>query len=587
MFGFLKEKLKKATEAFSKNIEDEAEDIVVTSEDVKSQEEENKEKEESVKKKEENKKKSKAKADKKVIEKKIEKETLPETNNELDEVDNSLEALGEKNIENKTIPNKKSLDVKESKELETSDNNSENLAEEIDAIQPPEEPKKKGFFGRLFSKKDVTIDDETLTKEEIKEEIVSAKVALKKYSASNKSEEEQQESLTDELLKEVDEKILKTPHKKDKNFINEESEILVDEKLKETDTKLEESEKIIKSASEKINKKEKEIKEDKKSLKKEPAETIKEKIQTVEEESHIEEPEEESKKKGFFSKLKEGIVAKKLSESKFEDLFFELEIALLENNVAIEIINKIKEDLKLELVDKKLNRFDIEKIIFSTLNKSINEVLSFEPIDLIKEAKSKKPFVIVFVGVNGTGKTTTIGKISKYFENNGLSSVLVAADTFRAGSIHQLQQHADNLNVKLIKHDYGSDPAAVAFDGIKYAKAKNIDVVLIDTAGRLHSNTNLMDELKKIIRVSEPDFKIFIGEAITGNDCIEQAQKFHEAVDIDGIILSKADVDQKGGAALSVSYITKKPIMFMGTGQNYEDLEVFDKKKILENLGLN
>jgi fused signal recognition particle receptor len=164
--------------------------------------------------------------------------------------------------------------------------------------------------------------------------------------------------------------------------------------------------------------------------------------------------------------------------------------------------------------------------------------------------------------------------------------VLAAADTFRAAAIDQLQLHADKLGVKLIRHDYGSDPAAVAFDAIKHAEAKKIDIVLIDTAGRLHSNINLMDEMKKIMRVAKPDLKIFVGESITGNDCVEQAKHFNDAVGIDGIILAKADVDEKGGAAISVSYVTQKPILFLGIGQEYEDLQQFDKERLLASIGL-
>ena len=198
----------------------------------------------------------------------------------------------------------------------------------------------------------------------------------------------------------------------------------------------------------------------------------------------------------------------------------------------------------------------------------------------------EKPFVIAFFGINGSGKTTTIAKIANLLKEKNISCVLAASDTFRAASIEQLQIHADKLGVKLIKHDYGSDPAAVSFDAIKHAKAKNIDVVLIDTAGRLHSNINLMDELKKIVKVSKPNLKLFVGESIAGNDCIEQAKTFNEAVGIDGIILAKADIDEKGGAAISVSYITKKPIIYLGTGQEYKDLKEFDPNLIVEGLGL-
>jgi len=164
------------------------------------------------------------------------------------------------------------------------------------------------------------------------------------------------------------------------------------------------------------------------------------------------------------------------------------------------------------------------------------------------------------------------------FKKNGLKCVIAASDTFRAAAIQQLQEHADKLGVKMIKHDYGADPAAVAFDAIKYAEANRADVVLIDTAGRLHSNVNLMDEMKKVVRVAKPDLKIFIGESITGNDCVEQAKKFNEAIGIDGIILAKADLDDRGGAAISVSFVTKKPILYIGTGQGYDDLSRLIRK---------
>ena len=193
---------------------------------------------------------------------------------------------------------------------------------------------------------------------------------------------------------------------------------------------------------------------------------------------------------------------------------------------------------------------------------------------------------MMFVGVNGSGKTTTLAKVAKYFKEKDMTCVIAACDTFRAAAIQQLEEHANNVGVKMIKHDYGADPAAVAYDAIEHARSKDIDVVLVDTAGRLHSNTNLMDELRKIDRVANPDLTVFIGESTTGNDCVEQATKFQEAVDIDGIILTKMDVDEKGGAAISISYVTGKPIIFYTNGQGYDDIEPFDKKVVLENLGL-
>ncbi len=306
----------------------------------------------------------------------------------------------------------------------------------------------------------------------------------------------------------------------------------------------------------------------------------------VEEVAPVPEVKSEEEKKGFFAKVKEAITTKKISAQQFDEMFWDLELALLENNAAVEVIEKIKHDLKSELVEKPIPRTKIQETIVTSLRKSIVDLFPIEPPDMLRMARQKKPYVVCFVGVNGSGKTTSIAKVAHLLKQHGLSVVLVAADTFRAAAIDQLQLHADKLGVKLIRHEYGSDPAAVAFDAIKHAEAANKDVVLIDTAGRLHSNTNLMDEMKKIMRVAKPDLKLFVGESITGNDCVEQAKQFNDAVGIDGIILAKADVDEKGGAAISVSYVTKKPILYLGVGQEYQDLQQFDKDKLIASIGL-
>ncbi len=338
------------------------------------------------------------------------------------------------------------------------------------------------------------------------------------------------------------------------------------------------SEKIQEEAPEEV------IEEVKEEPKKEKPK--KKKAKKKEEKLAKEEPKEEPEKKSFLKKLKTTVTTKKVSEKQFEEIFWELELALLENNVAVEVIEKLKEDLKTNLVDKNIKRTEVEKTIINTVKESIDEILSQKPIDLIKEAKKKKPLVICFVGINGSGKTTTIGRVAHLLQEEGLSCIMVAADTFRAAAIEQLEQWGKKTKTKVIKHDYGSDPAAVAFDGIKHAKAKNIDVVLIDTAGRLHSNKNLMDELHKIIKIATPDLKVFVGEAITGNDCVEQIKQFNSTVDLDGIILTKLDIDEKGGAALSTSFVTKKPILYVGMGQNKEDLKPFNKELMMKNLGL-
>ncbi len=315
------------------------------------------------------------------------------------------------------------------------------------------------------------------------------------------------------------------------------------------------------------------------------AEALEKSVKKEEEPEKIIE-EKPQEKKGFFGILKEQITTARISKEKFNELFWELEIILLENNVAVEVIEKIRGDLEKVLVDKPLPRNRITQTISETLKKSLGELFDTGKIDLITEAGKKKPYVILFVGINGSGKTTTIAKIAHLLMKKNMKVVMAAADTFRAASIEQLQQHADKLGIKMIKHNYGSDPAAVAFDAIKYAESKGMDVVLVDTAGRLHSNVNLMDEMKKIVRVSKPDIKLFVGESITGNDCVEQAREFNDTIGIDGIILSKADVDEKGGAAISVSYITKKPIVYLGVGQEYDDLKEFNRNQIIEGLGL-
>jgi fused signal recognition particle receptor len=297
----------------------------------------------------------------------------------------------------------------------------------------------------------------------------------------------------------------------------------------------------------------------------------------------LEEPEE---RKGFFSSIKKRFTHTKLSNEKFEQLFENLELVLMESNVAIEVIEKIKADLKTELTEKDISRKSVEEIIKETLKRSVEELFE-EELDLVNKIKEEeKPFIIAFVGINGVGKTTSLAKLAKKLQSLNISTVIAAADTFRVAAIEQIQQHATNLDIKLIKHDYGADPAAVCFDAIEHAKAKKLDVVLIDTAGRNNVNANLMEELKKVIRVAKPNLTIFVGDSLTGNDVVDQAKVFDEAVGIDAIILAKADADDKGGGAISVSYVTHKPIIYLGTGQGYEDLEDFNSKKVLENLGL-
>jgi fused signal recognition particle receptor len=304
-----------------------------------------------------------------------------------------------------------------------------------------------------------------------------------------------------------------------------------------------------------------------------------------------EEEEEEPKTQSFFSKLFKKVstsLSYKVTREDFDEIFMELELILLENNVALEVVDKIKESLSKKLIGIEIKKSDMEKKITETLKSSILDVL-IDPPNLIDQIKQKKesPFVMLFFGINGTGKTTSIAKLAYQLKKQNISCVLAAADTFRAASIEQLKTHAEKIKVPIVSHDYGVDPSAVAFDAIQYAKKNSIKVVLIDTAGRMYTKANLMKEMEKIIRVSKPDLKIFVGESITGNDATEQAKTFNETAGIDGIILSKADVDDKSGTILSVSYVTKKPIYYLGVGQTYDDLKPFSKNDVLKHLGLD
>ena len=275
-----------------------------------------------------------------------------------------------------------------------------------------------------------------------------------------------------------------------------------------------------------------------------------------------------------------------IREKHLDNVLWEMELALLESDVAMEAMEEMKVIIKKRLVGLRVeNRAAITPTIEKALKASLVELLSkttFDPQTLLE--KRDQPLVIAFVGVNGTGKTTTIARITDWLQQNGKSVVMAASDTFRAGAIEQLELHAERLGCKFIKHQAGGDPAAVAFDAVEHAKAKHRDIVMIDTAGRMQTNSNLMDEMKKIKRVAKPDLIMFVGDSLAGNDAIDQAKKFHEAVGIDAVVLTKLDVDAKGGAALSISSAIGQPIAFVGIGQDYGDIMPFDATWIVERI---
>ena len=297
----------------------------------------------------------------------------------------------------------------------------------------------------------------------------------------------------------------------------------------------------------------------------------------------------------MFEKLKAGlnnlvnkITVTELNADQLRPLLSEFRLNLIENDVAVPVAERVCEEMRKRLDGVQVKRLeDKKKLVQQNLQKVLLEILNAgNQVDLWsmleKKRNAKEPFVIVFVGINGTGKTTTIAKIAKMFTRKGYSVVLSCSDTYRAGSIEQLEEHGKRLGVRMIRHAYGADPAAVAYDAINHAKAHGVDAVLIDTAGRIQTDRNLMNELAKVKRVVAPDLTVLVVDALTGNDAVMQAEEFNGTVGIDATILTKVDADVKGGSALSVTYVTKKPIIFIGTGQSYEDIEPFNPEQFTQ-----
>ncbi|MDY6775451.1 MAG: signal recognition particle-docking protein FtsY [Halobacteria archaeon] len=325
----------------------------------------------------------------------------------------------------------------------------------------------------------------------------------------------------------------------------------------------------------------------------EPEEEEETQVGTVEEsesrEAETESQEEEDEESASLTQKAKTLVTERsfiIEEEDLEDPLWELERALLSSDVEVGVADTITQDVEESLVGEKRKwRESTDEIVTEALHDALVDVLDVDGLEFDRYVEeADKPVVVIFTGVNGVGKTTTIAKIARRLEDRGISSVLANGDTYRAGANEQIEQHSENLGKKLIKHDKGGDPAAVIYDAVEYAEANSIDVVLGDTAGRLHTSQDLMDQLGKIDRVVDPDLTVFVDEAVAGQDAVNRAREFNDAAEIDGTVLTKADADSQGGAAISISKVTGKPILFLGTGQGYDDLEKFDPERLADAL---
>jgi len=280
---------------------------------------------------------------------------------------------------------------------------------------------------------------------------------------------------------------------------------------------------------------------------------------------------------------------KSFTEEELDQILWDLQLQLVSNDVALKVAEHIGSELKRRLQGLEAPRFgDRGEIVRDALREAIKGLLKTPPKDLLKLAEEKhrshEPLILLFLGVNGTGKTTTIAKVARLLMRHGYRVVLASGDTYRAGAIEQLEEHAKRLGLRVIRHRYGADPAAVSYDAVEHARARGYDAVLIDTAGRMQTNRNLMEELRKIKRVIQPDMTILVVDALTGNDAVEQAETFDREVGFDAAIITKVDADARGGSSLSIAYSTGKPILYLGTGQGYDDLQPFNPEWLLDRL---
>ena len=292
---------------------------------------------------------------------------------------------------------------------------------------------------------------------------------------------------------------------------------------------------------------------------------------------------------GFASAIREKVETKEVRPEDLEGPLEDLVLNLVEAGVAYDVASAIADSVRASLTGSRVPRgTDIATLARDAIIGAIAESLGGPAPDIVRAAKERcssgRPYVIAFFGVNGVGKTTTIAKVAKYLVDRGISVLIAAADTFRAGAQEQLKVHAEKLGVPFIGGSYGSDPASVAYNAINMAARRGICAVLLDTAGRMHADVDLMNELKKLVRVARPDLKVLVVDSLTGSDAVEQARTFNESVGVDTVIVTKVDADVKGGTVVSVAATIRRPVLFLGTGQGYDDLEPVEPSEFAKGL---
>ena len=471
----------------------------------------------------------------------------------------------------------------------------------VEETQKVEENKNKDVVEAVVSTDDEvevveeSVDETETIAEEVSEiEEIEDTVEKEEVDVENTVEEiKEEEQAVVEEVKEVENAVEKVENEVEENHTESTTEGIVEEVTKENDTTVEEVE-IKEITTEENNVVEKtEVEEAVQEIPEENVEPVE--VEETEEVAVEEQPTEEEKPKGFFAKIKAGLsktrnniissVENVLSAfTKIdEDLYEELEEALIMADIGVEtslyIIEKLREKVKDEKIhDPAEVKGAIIRVITEILEKDD------EPFEL------PHPSVVLVIGVNGVGKTTTIGKLTHNYMENGKTVLLAAADTFRAAAIDQLQVWADRNNAQLIKHQENSDPGAVVYDAVQAAKARNTDVLICDTAGRLHNKKNLMEELRKISKIVNkeyPDAKVetlLVLDATTGQNALQQAKLFKEVADITGLVLTKLDGTAKGGIVLAIKHEMNIPVRYIGVGEQMDDLQEFNSKDFAKAL---